>query len=193
MFKTSCKKEARDPISPTTAIPACQLINQKNEKLLELLQQSFARRLLITQRTLTIHKRNGLSRYFFLRVGFDENFMKKHSNWVFFERFECFFLKFPRLQFSFFRKQDAKVDMEIMKQHGIADAIRVPQSFYVRFYFIVTILSELAWDRHSSRSQSVISWYYQNFWNIDSSTRTSTSRKCRRSLQRAAAVVWADV
>ena len=28
-------------------------------------------------------------------------------------------------------------NMEIMKQHGIADAIRVPQSFYVRFAFCV--------------------------------------------------------
>jgi hypothetical protein len=31
--------------------------------------------------------------------------------------------------------EDAKVDMEIMKQNGIADAIRVPQSYYVRFLF----------------------------------------------------------
>lgn len=62
MFETSCTKEARAPISLTTAIPACQLIHQKSEKLLELLQQSFARRSSIIQKIRTIHKRNGLWR-----------------------------------------------------------------------------------------------------------------------------------
>ena len=94
--------------------------------------------------------------------------------------------------------EDAKVDMEIMKQNGIADAIRVPQSYYVRFLFWNLYLKlcntfERIWLNTFLKLLEIVFQIGNVKFDIDSSTRTSTTRKRRRSRQLAAAVVWADV